>query len=340
MFFSSKADIMDKQKAEINILWREAKVQMKVFTINDLTLKNRKVHYQSVSKEVKTLLVKLLYLYEELFDMIVDKDGDEMKVEQQKCTQQKGEIKDYLSKLEERYYELEAEEASTGEASVSAVDKRVAALEQAMKEQLEDSRRREEGEQQAKQEKEKITKEKTEANFCVESEGSKEEAELISSPVTKIPLGIWKDVEEDKVEKLKQRRIDLIAQRAEAGIILDDIPGCLDTRQAANQAADSVQEVKDELNSEDLVKKDEECFADLKMKICNAFKHNQDVWSAKDTKIKELLQGDPKNFIPDTLEKFNDIYKASDKAFGDPTRLLNYRKTSLTSSNTTNYYPI
>ena len=62
MFFSSKADIMDDQKFEINILWREAKVQMKVFTINDLTLKNRKVHYQSVSKEVKTLLVKLLYL--------------------------------------------------------------------------------------------------------------------------------------------------------------------------------------------------------------------------------------------------------------------------------------
>merc|ERR1712082_200052 len=115
---------------------------MKVFTINDITLKNRKVHYQSVSKEVKTLLVKLLYLYEELFDMIVDKDRDEMKVEQQKCTQQKDEIKNYLSKLEERYYELEAEEASTGEASVSAMDKHVVVLEQAMKEQLEESRRR------------------------------------------------------------------------------------------------------------------------------------------------------------------------------------------------------
>merc|ERR1712082_582193 len=138
---------------------------MKVFTINDITLKNRKVHYQSVSKEVKTLLVKLLYLYEELFDMIVDNDGDEMKIEQLKCTQQKGEIKDYLSKLEERYYELEAEEASTGEASVSAVDKCVAALEQAMKEQLEDSRRREEEEKQARPEKERITKERTEANF-------------------------------------------------------------------------------------------------------------------------------------------------------------------------------
>ena len=114
---------------------------------------NRKVCYPTVSEEVRTLLVNLLILYEELFDTIVDKHGDEMKAEQEKCIQQEGEIKEFLSNLEDRYYELEAEEVSIDEASVPAMDKRMEALEQAMKEQLEDSKRREEEEKRARQEK-------------------------------------------------------------------------------------------------------------------------------------------------------------------------------------------
>ena len=89
-----------------------------------------------------------------------------------------------------------------------------------------------------------------------------------------------------------------------------------------DQAANSVKEVKDELNSEDSVEKDEECFVDLK--IGKAFEQSEIVKSAKETKIKELLKGNPKNYIPDTMENIDDIYKALDKAFGDPTRLLNY----------------
>ncbi len=126
-----------------------------MFTVNHLKATNCKAHYPIVSEEIKTLLVNLLNFYEELFDMIVDKDGDEMKAEQKKCTQQEGEIQDFLSNLEDCYYELEVEEASTSNVSVPSV----ASLEQAMKEQLEDSRRREEEEKRARQEKEKITKE-------------------------------------------------------------------------------------------------------------------------------------------------------------------------------------
>ena len=47
-------------------------------------------------------------------------------------------------------------------------------------------------------------------------------------------------------------------------------------------------------------------------------------------KIKELLKGNVKNYIPDTLENIDDIYKALGRAFGDHTRLLNYKKKSLT----------
>merc|ERR1712115_39407 len=122
-------------------------------------------------------------LYQELFDMI----RDEMKAKQEKCTQQEGEIKDFMSSLEDHYYELEVEEASTGEASVPAADKSVAGLEQAMKEQLEDSRRREEEEKQARQEKERIKREITKAKFHVKLNGLKEEAEFISSLATKVP---------------------------------------------------------------------------------------------------------------------------------------------------------
>ena len=145
-FFPANLDIMEEKKAEITAKWREVTIQMRVFTINQLKATNRKARYPIVSEKIETLLANLLNLYEELFDMIVDKDGDEMKAEQEKCTQQEGEIKDFLSNLEDRYYELEAEEASTDEASVPAADKSVASLKQAMKEQLEDSRRREKDE--------------------------------------------------------------------------------------------------------------------------------------------------------------------------------------------------
>ena len=156
MFFRSHLDIMDERKVEINIQWREVKAHMKAFTVKDLKAYNRKVRYPVVSKEVGTLLVNLLILHEELFDTIVDKDGDEMKAEQEQCIPQEGEIKEFLSNLEDRYYDLE-EEASTDEASAPATDKSVASLEQAMKEQLEDSKRREEEEKRARQEKERIT---------------------------------------------------------------------------------------------------------------------------------------------------------------------------------------
>ena len=98
-FFPANLDIMEEKKAEITAKWREVNVQMRVFTVNQLKATNRKAHYQIVSEKIETLLANLLNLYEELFGMIVDKDGDEMKAEQEKCTQQEGEIKDFLSNL-------------------------------------------------------------------------------------------------------------------------------------------------------------------------------------------------------------------------------------------------
>ena len=128
---------------------------------------------------------------------------------------------------------------------------------------------------------------------------------------------------------------------AEAGIILDNIPGWPNTRQAVNQAADSVQEVNDELRSENTERqlhfnatsvtenvqyslfegKDEECFVDFKVKLEKAFEHNQTAETAKATKIKELLRGNAKNLIPDSMGNIDDIYKVLDRAFGDPMRL-------------------
>merc|ERR1711867_391038 len=123
----------------------------------------------------------------------------------------------------------------------------------------------EEEEKQARQEKERIMKEKTEAKFHVISEGLKEEAEFIFSLATKVPLGTWKNVEdikikqsmreikdwEDNVEKLGQRETDLIAQMADADIIPDNIPGWLNTKLAVNLAANSVKEASNESRSKD-----------------------------------------------------------------------------------------
>ena len=224
---------------------------MRVFTVNDLKATNCKARYPTVSEKIETLLVNLLNLYDELFDMIVDKDGAEMKAEQDRCTQQESEIKDFLSSLEDRYYELEAEEVSTYKASVPDAHKtKPDLLCKTIREQLEDSRRREEEEKRARQEKERITKEIIEAKFHVKSNGLKEEAEFVSNLATKIPLGTWKNVE-DKVNKLKQRTTDLIAHMAEVGIILDDVPGWPNTKLAVSQAEDSVQEASNELKFED-----------------------------------------------------------------------------------------
>ena len=60
------------------------------------------------------------------------------------------------------------------------------------------------------------------------------------------------------------------------------------------------------------------------MKLEKVSEHNQTIKSAK-----ELLQGNPRNCILDTLENINDVYKALVEAFGDPTNLLNYKKKSL-----------
>ena len=153
-------DTMEEKKAEVTAKWREVSAQMRVFTVNELKAINRKTRYPTVSERIETLLTSLIILYVELFDMITDKDGDEMKTEQDRFTQQESEIKDFLSSLEERYYELEAEEDTASEASVPGTDRSVTGLEQVMKAQLEDSKRREEKEERAKKEKERVTKER------------------------------------------------------------------------------------------------------------------------------------------------------------------------------------
>ncbi len=53
---------MEEKKVEITAKWQEVKIQMKVFTINDLKATNRKARYPIVSEEIKTLLVNLLNL--------------------------------------------------------------------------------------------------------------------------------------------------------------------------------------------------------------------------------------------------------------------------------------
>ena len=73
-------------------------------------------------------------MHEELFDLIKDKDETEMKAEEERCAQQERAIQDFLSNLEDHYYKLEVEEASSSNVSVHSV----AGLKQAMEEQLED----------------------------------------------------------------------------------------------------------------------------------------------------------------------------------------------------------
>ena len=57
---------------------------MRMFNINKLKVTNCKARYPIISEKIETLLANMLILYQELFDMI----GDEMKAEQEKCTQQ------------------------------------------------------------------------------------------------------------------------------------------------------------------------------------------------------------------------------------------------------------
>ena len=141
---------------------------------------------------------------------------------------------------------------------------------------------------------------------------------------------------QDKVEKLKQKRTDLIAQMAEAGITPDNIPGWPDTRLAVNQAANSFHEVSSELKSEDTVQELHSNSTSVKEKVQYPLFEGRVETKIKEllrgnaeTKIKELLKGNAKNHVPDSMENINDIYKALDRAFGDPTRLLNYKKKSL-----------
>ena len=111
-----------------------------MFTVNHLKATNRKARYPTISEKIETLLESLLNLHEELFDLIEDKDEIEMKAEQERCAQQEREIQDFLSDLEDHYYKLEAEEASSSNVSVHSM----AELKQAMEEQLENKELNEE----------------------------------------------------------------------------------------------------------------------------------------------------------------------------------------------------
>ena len=131
---------MEEKRAEIAAEWRKAKIQMRMFPVNRLKATNRKDHYPDIFEKIETLLESLLNLHEELFDLIEDKDETEMKAEEERCAQQEREIQDFLSDLEDHYYKLEAEEASSSNVSVRSV----AELKQAMEEQLENKELNEE----------------------------------------------------------------------------------------------------------------------------------------------------------------------------------------------------
>ena len=93
MFFPAKVDvIVEEKKKEITVKWQEAYTQIRVFSTNRLTASNYKTCYPLISDKIETVLASLLILYYELFDKIVDKDGDEMKAEQERCIQQEGNI--------------------------------------------------------------------------------------------------------------------------------------------------------------------------------------------------------------------------------------------------------
>ena len=57
---------MEEKKAEVTAKWREVKNTMRVFTVNHLNTTNHKARYPVVSKQIETLLVNLLNLYDKL----------------------------------------------------------------------------------------------------------------------------------------------------------------------------------------------------------------------------------------------------------------------------------
>ena len=92
MFSPAKLDvIVEEKKEEIIVKWREAHAQMRVFSINRLTASNYKTRYPLISDKLETVLASLLISYYKLFDRILDKNGNEMKAEQQRCIQQEDE---------------------------------------------------------------------------------------------------------------------------------------------------------------------------------------------------------------------------------------------------------
>ena len=85
---------MEEKKAEVTAKWREVSAQMRVISFNKINYKTR---YPIVFEKVEALFASLIVLYDELFDKIAD--GDEMKTEQERCTQQEAKIREFLLSL-------------------------------------------------------------------------------------------------------------------------------------------------------------------------------------------------------------------------------------------------
>ena len=107
----------------------------------------------------------------------------------------------------------------------------------------------------------------------------------------------------------------------------------------SNEVANSVHEVSDELKSEDTVRELYSNVTSVKEKVQYPLFEEEETKAELlrgngETKIKELLEGSPKNHIPDTMENTDDIYRAMDKVFWDSMRLLDYETKSLTKFGT------
>ena len=153
----------------------------------------------------------------------------------------------------------------------------------------------------------------------------------------------WKEDLEKVVSALRE-----IKEIKSVNNITDVIPELITAELETNSAKSNFESTKEaietentqrelyslDISSSDKMKypvfegRDDECFQDFKRKMIEAFIHNRVKRSVKVSKLRECLKGHPKNLVPETID-IDAAWAALDKAFGDPTKLLNHKLDSL-----------
>ena len=128
-----------------------------------------------------------------------------------------------------------------------------------------------------------------------------------------------------EIETLKADREDLQTKYDEMDEFVDGFLDQLRSEDSSRSLHSRDTEKLSEVEWPRFTGKESEDFAKFREKLEKAFKHAKTSRDAKVDKLRSLLSGHAKDLVPDSVRDLDTAYKALADAFGDPSRLVDFK---------------